>query len=307
MLIEKIYEEKAKKIRVTPCHTNRASEAGHACERYLVLRRLKWQDMRLHDVKLQLIFDEGNHQERILLRDLEEAGVQIIEQQRDHEWRQFQLTAHLDGKAVLSETEAAPIECKSMSPHIWEKINSIADLMHSDKPWLQKYPAQIQLYLLLSNSERGFLILKNKSTGELKEIEVRLDLEYAEGILKKLERVNRHVAAGTVPPAIPYDEDICERCPFFQTTCLVEVKRTALELSDDAELAEDLARREVLKPMAAEYDKLDKAVKTKVKGQEKVACGNFLILGKEVSRKGYQVKDTTFWQSTIKPIEEVKS
>lgn len=307
MLIEKIYDEKAKKIRVTPCHTNRASEAGHSCERYLVLRRLKWQDMRLHDVRLQLIFDEGNHQERILLRDLEEAGVQIIDQQRDYEWRNFQLTAHLDCKAVLSPTEAAPVECKSMSPHIWEKINTMADLIQSDKPWLQKYPAQIQLYLLLANAERGFLILKNKSTGELKEIEVRLDLEYAEGILKKLERVNAHVAAGTVPPAIPYDEDICEQCPFFQTTCLVEVKRTALVLSEDAELASNLSRRAELEPLKQEYDRLDKSVKAKVKGQEKLACGNFLILGKEVSRKAYQVEASSYWQTSIKKIEEAKS
>lgn len=300
MLIERIYEEKAKKIRVTPCHTNRASEAGHPCERYLVLRRLKWQDMQLHDVKLQLIFDEGYHQERIVLRDLEDAGVQIIEQQRDHEWRAFQLTAHLDGKAVISETEAAPIECKSMSPHIFDKINTLEDLIHSDKPWLQKYPAQIQLYLLLANAERGFLILKNKSTGELKEIEVRLDMDYAEGILRKLQRVNQHVAAGTIPEPIQYEEEICERCPFFQTTCLVEVQRTALELSDDEELAKDLARREELKPLAAEFEKLDKSVKVKVKDHEKVTCGNFLILGKEVSRKGYEVKPSTYWQVSIK-------
>ena len=307
MLIEKVYEEKAKKIRVTPCHTNRASEAGHPCERYLVLHRLKWHDAKLHDVKLQLIFDEGNHQERILLRDLEEAGVQIIEQQRDYHWPELQLTGHLDGKAVLSPTEAAPIETKSMSPHIWERVNTLDDLLYSDKPWLQKYPAQIQLYLLLANAERGFLILKNKSTGELKEIEVRLDLTYAESILKKLERVNAHVAAGTVPPAIPYDEDVCDRCPFFQTTCLVEVRRTALELSDDSELAEKLQRRETLKDAAKEYDTLDKEIKTAVKGLEKVACGNFLILGKEVSRKAYEVKASSYWQATIKSLEEIRS
>ncbi len=304
MLIEKIYNEKAKKIRATPCHTNRASEAGHPCERYLVLRRLKWQDAKLHDVRLQLLFDEGNHQERIVLRDLEEAGVQIIEQQRDHEWRAFQLTAHLDGKAVLSETEAAPIECKSMSPHIFDKINTLDDLIKSDKPWLQKYPAQIQLYLLLANAERGFLILKNKSTGELKEIEVRLDLDYAEGILRKLKRVNEHVAAGTIPEAIKYDEEICERCPFFQTTCLVEVTRTALELSDDPQLAADLSRRAELEPLKTEFERLDKEIKKKFKDQEKVLCGNFLILGKEVSRKGYEVKPSTYWQTSIKTIEE---
>ena len=305
MLIEKIYEDKAKKIRVTPCHTNRASEAGHPCMRYLVLRRVKWQDMPLHDVRLQLIFDEGNNQERIVLRDLEDAGVRLIDQQRDYEWRQFQLTAHLDAKAVLSETEAAPIECKSMSDPIFRQITTLEDLLRSDKPWLKKYPAQIQLYLLLSNAERGFLILKNKSTGELKEIEVRLDLEYAEGILKKLEQINGHVAAGTIPPAMPYDEDICDRCPFFQTTCLVEVKRTALVLSEDAELAKDLDRREELKPLVDEYDKLDKAVKKKLTGQEKVSCGNYLILGKKVQRKGYEVKASEYWQSTIKKIEEV--
>lgn len=305
MLVEKVYDMVSRKIRKTPCHTNRASEAGHPCERYLVLRRLKWQDMQLHDTKLELIFREGNHQESILMRDLQDAGIQIIQQQSDYSWPAFQLTAHLDGKAVLSEAEAAPIECKSMSPHIWERVNTLDDLLHSDKPWLKKYPAQIQLYLLLANADRGFLILKNKSTGELKEIEVRLDLEYAEGILKKLERVNGHVAAGTIPPSMPYEEEVCERCPFFQTTCLVEVKRSALVLSDDVELSKDLDRREELKPLAAEYEKLDKSVKKKLTGQERVTCGNFLILGKSVARKGYEVKETTYWQSTIKPIDEV--
>lgn len=306
MLIEKIYESKSKKIRATPCHTNRASEAGHPCIRYLVLRRLKWQDAKLHDVKLQLIFEEGNHQERIILRDLEEAGVQVIEQQRDYEYRHLQLTAHLDGKAVLSHTEAAPIECKSMSPHIWEQINTLDDLIQSDKPWLKKYPAQIQLYLLLANAERGFLILKNKSTGELKEIEVRLDLAYTESILKKLERVNSHVASGTVPPSIPYDEDICDRCPFFQTTCLVEVQRTAIQFEDNPEFAQKLERRAELEPAAKEFKKLDEEIKGSVKNLEKVVCGNFLIMGKETSRKGYEVKPVTFWQTSIKKIEEGK-
>lgn len=307
MLIERIYENVAKKIRVSPCHTNRASEAGHPCERYLVLRRLKWQDAQPHDVRLQLLFDEGNHQEQIVLRDLEDAGVRIIQQQSDYVWPAFELSAHLDGKAVLSETEAAPIECKSMSPHIWDKVNTLADLLESDKPWLQKYPAQIQLYLLLANAERGFLILKNKSTGELKEIEVRLDLGYAESVLQKLERVNRHVAAGTIPEPIRYEENICDRCPFFQTVCLVEVKRTALELSEDGELAKKLARRAALEPMAKEFKTLDEDIKAQVKGLEKVACGNFLLLGKNVTRKGYEVKPSTYWQTSIKQIEEVPS
>lgn len=302
MLIEKIYAAKAKKIRLSPCHTNRASEAGHPCLRYLVLRRTHWQHASLHDVRLQLLFDEGNLQEAAVLRDLQDAGLTVIEQQRDYEWRQFQLTAHLDGKVVLSSTEAAPIECKSMSPYIWENVHTLEDLIHSDKPWLKKYPAQIQLYLLLANAERGFLILKNKSTGELKEIEVRLDLAYTESILQKLERVNSHVAAGTVPDAMLYEEAVCEKCPFFQTVCLVEVTRTALELSDDHDLASKLDRRQALQSAAKEYEALDKEIKAKVKDLEKVVCGEFLILGKEVKRKAYQVEASNYWQTTIKPL-----
>jgi len=256
-------------------------------------------------VGLQLIFDEGIHQERILLRDLEEAGIHIIEQQRDYEWPQFQLTGHIDGKVVLSDTEAIPIECKSLAPHIWEQIHTLEDLLQSDKPWLRKYPTQMYLYVVLSNVDHGLLILKNKSTGQLKELDVTLDFDYTEGILQKLERVNAHVAAGTIPEPIPYEENICERCPFFQTTCLVEVTRTALSLSEDTDLAKNLARREELKPLATEYDKLDREVKEKLKGQEKVLCGEYLILGKSITRKGYKVKDTTYWQSTIKHLEGV--
>ena len=311
MLIEKITEAKQKKIHLSPCHTNRASEVGHPCERYLVFRRTRWQEATLHDVGLQYIFDEGQHQERIVLRDLEDAGWKIIEQQRDFHWPELQLSAHLDGKVLIEAAdappEAAPIEVKSMAPHLWEKTNTLEDMRNAPQPWMQKYPAQITLYDLLANAPRGFLILKNKSTGHLKEIEVPLDYEYGESLLKKCERVNVHVKNGTIPDPIQYDDQICGRCPFLHI-CLPEMKRDSMDLRTDPELECQLTRRAELAPLAKEYKDLDEEVKTAVKEQDNILIGDWLITGKWIHKMASQKppKATTYWQTKIQDMRPKK-
>jgi len=288
MIVEKIVEMKQKKIRLHPTHVNRASEIGHPCLRYLVFKRTRWAEATLHDVALQFVFDEGGIQERAVLRDMEEAGLTIIEQQRDYHWPQFQLSAHLDGKLLLTadgETlEAPPIEIKSMSPFVWMKVNSLEDLKTSKMTHLQKYPAQLNVYNLLSNSHRGFMILKNKSTGQLKEIEVPLDYEYAESLLKKCETINTHVKNGTTPDPIPWSENTCGRCQFAHI-CLPEAKREAIDLTDDPELEVKLKRRAELDPLRKEYEEIDEEVKGLLKERPKVLCGDFLITGRFQDRK----------------------
>lgn len=290
MLIEKVIEAKQKKIRLFPTHVNSASEIGHPCMRYLVFKRTRWADATLHDVNLQFIFDEGHIQERAVLRDLEDAGVTVIEQQRDYFWADIQLSAHLDGKVFVpiendpEQTELAPIEIKSMSPFVWVKINSVEDMLNSRMAHLRKYPAQLTVYNLLSNASRGFLILKNKSTGQLKEIEVPLNYEYAESLLKKCEEINAHVQRGTTPEPIAWDENTCGRCQFAHI-CLPEAKREALDLTNDPDLEAKLKRRAELAPLRSEYEEIDEDVKAAVKEKPKVLCGNFLITGRFQDRK----------------------
>lgn len=301
MLIERIIEAKQKKIRLHPTHVNRASEIGHPCLRYLVFKRTRWAEATLHDVALQFVFDEGNIQERAVLRDLEDAGVAIIEQQRDYFWDGPQLSAHLDGKVILSADELAPIEIKSMSPFVWVKINTIEDLKYSKMTHLQKYPAQLNVYNLLSNSHRGFMILKNKSTGQLKEIEVPLDYEYAEGLLKKCEAINTHVKNGTTPDPIPWSENTCGRCQFAHI-CLPEAKREAIDLTDDPELEVKLKRRAELAPLRSEYEEIDEEVKTILKERPKVVCGDFLVIGKWIEPKGRP----KYWKTSIEQLTPQK-
>lgn len=292
-LVKDVYFQKERKIKVTPCHTNRASELGHECLRYLVLNRTRWQEKKPHDVKLQLLFDEGNHQEDIVIRDLLEAGVRVSEQQKAFEWRKYQITGHLDLTATVNGFNG-PIEIKSMNPHIFDSINSLEDFKKYF--WTARYLAQMQIYLLMNESERGYFLLKNKSTGELKQIEVILDYGFAESLIKKAETVNAHVEAETLPDFCK-DPEACKRCAFFGHVCNPPLEFDAPVIADDPELVEILDRRAELEEGKKEFDRLDKKVKSRFKldeyvGKQFVAGKHFISITSS-DRKGYTVAAST--------------
>lgn len=85
MIVERIMEAKQKKIKQYPVNSNRASDLGHPCVKYHVLNRTRWQEKELHDATLQAVFDLGNEFEQIIMKDLNEAGIPVIEQQRPFE------------------------------------------------------------------------------------------------------------------------------------------------------------------------------------------------------------------------------
>lgn len=296
MLVEKIIERKQAKIRLRPCHTNRASSLGHPCERKLVFDRTRWEEATLHDVGLQFIFDEGHVQEQQVLKDLADAGVQVIEQQRDYEWREFQITAHLDGKALVPD--AVTLEIKSMNPYTFTQIGTAQDIIQSHKHYIRAYAAQAQIYMLLSNSPRAVFIFKNKSTGQLKEIWMELDYQFAEELLQKATRINAHVEAKTIPEPIAWQEDVCGRCAYAHI-CLPEARREALDLTNDPELEVKLKRRFELAPLRKEYEELDEEIKATVKEKAKVLCGDFLITGKWIAPKG----KPKYWKSDIQKLQ----
>lgn len=298
MFVEKIIERKKAKIRLRPCHSNRASSIGHVCERKLVFDRTRWEEATLYDVGLQFVFDEGNLQEAQVLKDLADADVPVIEQQRDYHWKAYNLTARLDGKALDEDGNRYPLEIKSMSPFIFKQIHTSDDLVKSKKPYIRAYAAQLQVYLLLSNLETGLFIIKDKSSGQLREIWMSLDLEFAESLIQKCERINAHVFNGTTPEPIPWNEDVCGRCAYAHI-CLPEAKREAIDLTDNPELEAKLIRRHALDPLRKEYADLDEEVKEMVREKSKVLCGDFLITGKWIEPKG----KPKYWKSDIQLIQ----
>ena len=302
MLIERIVEKKKEQIKQYPVNSNRASEIGHPCERYLVFLRTRWQEKTLHDVNLQFIFDEGRIHEEAVLQILRESGFKIIEQQRSFEWKDYQITGHIDAKVII-EDKAIPLEIKSSSPYVFEAINSVEDLLNGKYDYLRKYPAQLTLYMLMDNKDEAIFLFKNKVTGALKEIPMKLDYEYGESLIKKVERVNKHVKENTVPLCIEYDEWTCGKCGFLHI-CLPEIKRDALEITENPEIENKLKRRDELKPLASEYEKIDKEVKEAFKEKEKLVVGEYIITGKwtEKNMPAKEASVQRYWQTKISKI-----
>lgn len=281
MIVERVYEHKREQIKQYPVNANRASSLGHPCTRYLVFERTKWQEKTLHNERLQMVFDIGNDTEDRVMKDLKEAGFQVIEQQRSFQWPEYQITGHIDCKLLIGENgngKAYPVEVKSMSPFAFEKVNSVQDMLKSKYAYMRAYPGQMTLYLLMDNKERGFFLLKNKVTGAMKEIPVDLDYALGESLLKKAEAINAHVASKTLPDPIEYDENVCSGCGYVHI-CTPDRIGKEVEVIDNEELEGLLKRYEELKPSTKEYDEVDKRISEIVNGREKVLVGNYFITG----------------------------
>jgi len=286
-IVKQMDEYKRLKQKIYPCHSNRASGMGDECERRLVYMRTDWDKQLMPDVSLQYIFDEGNTQEEALFNDLRNAGVVLVEQQRPFSWPEYQISGMIDAR-VRDNGSVLPLEAKSMSPFIWDSIDTLEDL--NKYPWTKKYLAQMLLYLLMSNSETGIFILKNKSTGKIKQIVVQLNdhLEYAESLLQKAKRINDHIQAKTMPDKIN-NFKTCSECQ-FRHICLPEILANGgIEFIDNEALEKSLNRREELAPLTKEYSDIDKQVKEELKRymQDKkiISVGSWTI-EKKVNAKG---------------------
>jgi hypothetical protein len=289
-IVEKLDQETEKRIKQFPHPNNRASEAGHPCTRFLVLSRLHSELKELHDVGLQRIFDEGRLHEKAVLRELEEAGFQVVEQQRSFEWKKFQLSGHIDGKIEI-DGKLIPLDIKSCSPNIFPAIEkyTFEEMLNSNYTWIRKYPAQILLYMIMDGAEEGILLFKDKGSGRKcqKNFNLKNHLEYTESILKKLEIVNSYVDKGELPEIEKSDE--CRKCDFCKTVCFPgQDYGPGFDFISDEELEAKLLRREELKNPASEYKKLDREIKDQLKGKNAV-IGDFLIESKEYERKSYNV------------------
>jgi antitoxin component of RelBE/YafQ-DinJ toxin-antitoxin module len=304
MLIEKIYENKEKKRKISPVNTNRASEIGHPCLRYLVYLRIKWSEKALPSFHQQLIFDEGKNQELSVIRDLLDAGIEVIEQQRSFWWEKFNLTGHIDGKCLI-DNKVIPFEVKSLSPYIFETINNLKDMLNHKRWWVRKYPYQMIAYLLLDNQPLGVFILKNKATGELKEVKIFLEenLHIGEEICQKCEKIEEHIKNQTLPDRIN-NEEICDTCPFAHI-CLPELTRPALQLEENAQILEMLEEREALKEKVSRYNEIDEYIKDYFKklDGDRFLVGQFLIMKKKVKRNGYTVPPSEFEVLSIKKLK----
>ncbi|KKN10500.1 hypothetical protein LCGC14_1035850 [marine sediment metagenome] len=301
-----------KDIRKAQPMSNWASKLGHPCLRHLVHHRLDWDKTEKHDVGLELIFNGGKVLEQAIAKPyLERAGYEIVEMDRsiqttDNEiFRKAQINGKLDFICRKDGFEF-PVEAKTMAPHIFNKVESIEDLLFSKHVWHRQYPGQLMMYLLGKNYDVGMFILINKVNFEPKHIWLHQDYTYAEELIQKATRVNEFVAKKEYPDRINYDPSVCGKCE-FANVCLGDIDRTEAELVTDAYwpemLEEYLQLKKQLKPLKSRYEELDEMIKKRFEGVEKAIVDNFLVTGRWIDRKSFTVEAKRSWRKDVREIE----
>lgn len=296
----KLFKAKADKIKVYPCTHLRASNLGHPCERYLYLLIKNWEEQKPHDVGLQNIFDLGNTLEEHTIKNIKEAGYEVLTPTQ----RSWQLdvkggiiTGREDIRIKDENGELLPVEIKGISPFEFDKLNSVDDFLKSKKSYIKGYPAQLLVYMLHFGKEKGFFALTNKLTGETKFIEVPFDYDLGEEYLSKAERIYKALAENEPPEACD-DISHCENCQLAHICG--ECKRVPTDIDLDEELDELINRKNELAAAKKEFDQLDKEIKAKVGEREKVLTGEYLIERKASVRKAYTVPEQVSYRLYIK-------
>jgi len=270
--------------------TNFIASDIHDCDRYMVHSILDHDKRPLHDEGLQALFDAGNREEISVKARMAEDGWDIIHQQTPFEIKnragEIICRGKIDGK-ILYNRVAIPWEIKSMDGNIFRQINGPDDF--KKKPFHRKYLRQMQLYLFGNNAEAGLFTISDFRRE--KYLPVALDLGECEHIIQRLERNWEHVKAKTYPDRMDYDAAICGKCPFIHV-CLPDIKNTGASFIDNAELCGELDRLAELKPLAKEYEHIDKRVKEAFRGvPDAVVNLAWRIMGKEI--KGRPSLDKT--------------
>lgn len=288
----KISEFVQSEIAVYPCHNLRASNIGHPCERYLYLLIRHWDQVEPHDEGLQNIFDLGNSMEDYTINKLRDAGlVCLTPKVRSWKVENPLITGREDIRIQDPDTgEFFPAEIKGLAPNEWERLNSVEDFYSSKRYYVRAYPAQLMVYCWRFEKEKGFFILTNKLTGQIKCIEVPFDWDRADQLLKKGERIYSALAdtsGATIPDACG-DISVCERCS-LRHICTAPHERIEADI-DDGELEDIIDRRNALRAGYDAYREADDELKRCLGGRAKVICGKYLVTAKIISKGEYTVK-----------------
>lgn len=296
----KLFKAKADKITVYPCTHLRASNLGHPCERYLYLLIKHWEEQKPHDVGLQNIFDLGNTLEEHTIKNIKEAGYEVITPTQ----RSWQLnvkggiiTGREDIRIKDENGELLPVEIKGISPYEFDKLNTVDDFLKSKKSYIKGYPAQLLVYMLHFGKEKGFFALTNKLTGETKFIEVPFDYDLGEEYLSKAERIYQALEKNEAPEACE-DISMCENCSLAHICG--DVKRVPVDVELDEELDELINRKQELAAAKKEYEQVDKEIKAKIGEREKVLTGEYLITRKAIVKQAYTVPESVQYRMYIK-------
>ena len=138
----------------------------------------------------------------------------------------------------------------------------------------------------MKSCERGLLLCLNKATGALAQVVVDLDYEYAEELLQRAERINRHVNNDTLPERMAFDETVCPRCPYYGVCLPDHVGREPIAFLADETVETLLEDRAVHERDARAFRKADERLKAwaKARPEDRLTVGRWLLVKRPFAR-----------------------
>ena len=296
-LQEKIFRSRWKSIR--------ASGIGDICDRRIYYYITCGELADEINTDLAAIFEEGKDQEPTVRRLLSELGFEVKKASFTANWDKYNISGGIDG--IISDNGTSYIaEIKTVSEYAWRSVITPEDF--NEGYYNKKWYAQMQIYLLLFNHEKGIFILKRKQAKQLRIIEVQLDYAYAEGLLQKAERVNKAIEVGIEPGYLPNNPVECKRCAFFGKVCNPPLDFGDMAVIEDPELERKLERRAEIENVHKEYEVLDKELKERFREIPAAICGNYSITGKAgiMKQAAREANEIPTWKIKIEKIDEVE-
>jgi len=291
-----------------------ASMIGDPCERYLYHSMVDWRLQKPRAPEIQSLFELGTHLEILAKQRLREIGYEVFDHgdTLDAHGIRGKMDCFISGSAKRLNApkgeplKNVPVEIKWLASY-GNKFETIWDLLNSDKRWVRRYPGQLLFYMYARNSEIGLFLSFNKPTGWPTHIWVDLYepglLEIMEGLIQKAERIHAAVRMKVPPPHIDSREGWCFDCDY------IHVCNPPAYFGEEAKIFEDsvvvglLDLYFELQPKSSEFKKVGDELKKRLNGIPSGVCGPYIISGKNIEKKGFEVKESSYWSWKAKKIE----
>ena len=194
-----------------------ASQIGHNCSRALWYG-FRWVKKQHHAGQLLRLFETGQLAEDRFVAELKSIGCDVWEVDPDT-GKQFNIKAcgghfggSLDGVAIgILEAPHKPhvVEMKTHNDKSFKELVKFG--VKKAKPM---HYAQMQVYMRRMDIDRAFYMAVNKNTDELYGERVKLDVEYADRLIEKAQRI---IFTDTPPQGVSENPSWyeCKWCDYF--------------------------------------------------------------------------------------------
>lgn len=264
------------------------ASAFRDCTRRMVYEMTVPERLPVPDATLRAKFRRGKDRERDLLADLVRIGrnteppFEVVGQQQDVKVRgrsgEVVISGRIDALLQFEGTRyLTPIEVKSWSPNIVDRIRTFADVFES--PWTRAGAFQLLAYLYGHSQDYGFLLLDRSGLPLLLPVQLTEEnLAHMEHFLAKAEEAVAHHLAGTLPDYIR-DHVMCKRCPFYGSPCQPPSLMEGAQVLIDEALEQQLEEWHSLRPAGKQWSALDRDIKDRLRGTESALIGHFTVTG----------------------------